>query len=109
MCCMRRQSRRLEECHNLMVGGGEKGTEKEWTLLQNTREDKVPEASILARIISGAFPLKTRKMPIVSLFFFRIGENRIYLKSNILHRQRVGSSQKVREAPLSLLTFFLEF
>ena len=92
-----------------MVGGGEKGTEKEWTLLQNTREDKVPEASILARIISGAFPLKTRKMPIVSLFFFRRGKNRIYLKSNILHRQRVGSSQKVREAPSSLLTFLLEF
>lgn len=67
MCCMRRQSRRLEECHNLMVGGGEKGTEKEWTLLQNTREDKVPEASILARIISR--PIKDQEDAIVSLFF----------------------------------------
>lgn len=64
MCCMRRQSRRLEACHHLMVGDGKEETEKEWALFRDaTKKIVFKKEGVSAGIVSGAFPLKIRKMP----------------------------------------------
>ena len=80
MCCMGRESRRLEQCHNLMVGGGERVQRRSGHYSRIQEKTKFKKEGISARIISGAFPLKIRKMPIVSFFF--------------LNRLRIGYIQK---------------
>lgn len=105
--------------HVLHVGGGLRNTIIRWLEAgKGYREgvDTLPEYKRRQSSRSKVFQLGSFQEPshwrpgrCPSSLYFRIGKNRIYLKSNTLHRQRVGSSQKVREALSPLLTFFLEF
>ena len=53
--------------------GGEKGTEKEWALLQDAKKKLVvKKESVLTGFISAAFSLKITKMSTITLFLLHI-------------------------------------